>query len=270
MGDYHNTACFIARCQPFHSGHKEIIDTLLAEGKKVIVALYDTEPDERNPLSPFERQRIIHEVYSDRVQTCVIPAFGILVFGRGVGYTFREFADVGGSATEVRQARRVIWLTGQSGAGKTTLAYALRNRLRSVVLDGEEMEQAVILDGDDMRKSISVEAGYSLDERLKHARRIARLAQVLSEQQNVIVSSIGATACIRAAVDEIARPIWVYVKRMQPEREGYPYEPPDAPDLTVDNDILTPEEAVEYAWRGLLKILFAEGLDEASGGSHGL
>jgi len=251
MGDYKNTACFIARCQPFHQGHKRIIDTLLAEGKRVIVALYDTTPDVRNPLSPYERTQAIQRVYGDRVEIIVIPAFGILVYGRAVGYVFREFPDLEGSAKAIREAHRVIWITGQSGAGKTVLAQALRTRLR-----------AVILDGDEMRRSISTEIGYTLDERMKHAKRTARLARELSAQQNVLVASIGATAKIRAAVDEIAQPVWVYVKRAQPEREDYPYEPPTSPDLLVDNDVLSLAEAAEYAWSELSQLIFYGSLDE--------
>lgn len=251
MGDYKNTACFIARCQPFHQGHKQIVDTLLAEGKKVIVALYDTPPDERNPLSPYERVQIIQQIYKDRVETVVIPAFGILVYGRKVGYVFREFPDLGGNAEEIREAHRVMWFTGQSGAGKTALAQALRTRLR-----------AVILDGDEMRRSISVETGYTLSERMKHAKRVARLARELSKQQNVLIASIGATAEIRRAVDEIVQPIWVYIKRSQPGRENYPYEIPASPDVTVDNDALSLEEGVEYAWSELSKLIFRDDLNE--------
>lgn len=251
MGDYKNVACYVARCQPFHSGHRQIIDTLLAKGKRVVVALYDTSPDERNPLSPYERTKIIKRIYGDRVEVVVIPAFGILVYGRGVGYEFREFPDLGGSAGEIRESHRVIWLTGQSGAGKTTLAQALRPMLRAIVLDGDEM-----------RRSISTEIGYTLDERMKHAKRQARLARELSRQQNVIVASIGATAEIRAAVDEIVAPIWVYVEREQPEREGYPYEPPISPDVIVDCDALSEMAVVEYVWAELLRIIFQEDLEE--------
>lgn len=251
MGDYKNTACYIARCQPFHSGHKEIIDTLLAEGKKVIVALYDTAPDDRNPLSPLERTKIIKRVYGDAVQVVVIPAFGVLVFGRGVGYQFREFPDLGGSAEEVRESHRIIWLTGQSGAGKTTLANLLRTRLR-----------AVILDGDDMRRSISRDCGYSLSERKRSALRTAALAKELVKQQNVIVASIGATKDIRAAVNAVIEPVWVYIQRRLPERTGYPYEPPKDAHIVVDNDVLSIDDATEFLWEQLLEILFTDDLQE--------
>lgn len=251
MGDYKNTACLIARCQPFHSGHKQIVDTLLEEGKEVVIALYDTSPDERNPLSPMERTKIIRQIYGDRVKIAVIPAFGILVCGREYGYKIREFPDLGGSAAALREGHRVIWFTGQSGAGKTALTQELRTRLHAIVLDGDEM-----------RRSISMEIGYTLTARMKHAKRVARLARELAAQQNVLVASIGATAEIRAAIDEIADPIWVYVRRRQPERDGYPYEPPTNPDLVVDNDTLTLQAAVEYAWENLLRILFYGDLEK--------
>jgi len=124
----------------------------------------------------------------------------------------------------------IIWLTGQSGSGKTTLASALAKELNAVVLDGNEM-----------RGSISVEAGFSKEDRAEHNYRIARLANVLSKQTNVVVSVIAPSKEVREEINKICSPIWVYVKRELPKRKGHFYEEP-TDYITVDSDKNTAKE----------------------------
>lgn len=124
---------------------------------------------------------------------------------------------------------QIIWLTGQSGSGKTTLAIELQKKCRYM--------HYVILDGDQMRDSISLGAGFSREDRTEHNLRVARLAKVLSQQTNVIVAVIAPIASVRAKIDEICNPKWVYLKRTLPEREGHFYEEP-TDYFTLDLDII--------------------------------
>jgi adenylylsulfate kinase len=74
---------------------------------------------------------------------------------------------------------RVIWITGLSGAGKTTLAKALLPRFR---------RKPVFLDGDEMRAALEpVAAGYSSEERKKLAFTYARLCRLVASQGNTVV-----------------------------------------------------------------------------------
>lgn len=70
----------------------------------------------------------------------------------------------------------VYWITGKAGAGKTHYANALAKELR---VKGENV---VLLDGDDVRKYFPI--GYDDEARHEHIMRIAKIAQIL-EQQNV-------------------------------------------------------------------------------------
>jgi len=81
----------------------------------------------------------------------------------------------------------VYWITGLSGAGKTTLGKSLFNKIQ------ESQFPVVMLDGDDMRIILGVESSslYSREERLLLAEKYSRLTKYLSEQGvNVVVATI--------------------------------------------------------------------------------
>jgi len=55
---------FIGRWQPWHNGHKWLIDQRLKEGKNVCIGIRDVEADEKNPFSPQVRQRTSTKISS--------------------------------------------------------------------------------------------------------------------------------------------------------------------------------------------------------------
>jgi adenylylsulfate kinase-like enzyme len=75
----------------------------------------------------------------------------------------------------------IIWIRGERGAGKTTLAKELCSKL----------PKAILLDGDEMRASISEELDFSDEDRYENNMRIGKLAAVLHKQGfDVIVATI--------------------------------------------------------------------------------
>lgn len=130
----------------------------------------------------------------------------------------------------------ILWLTGNSGAGKTTLArFLCRHDHRRLMLDGDEM-----------RASISVGAGFSKEDREEHNLRVARLAAVLEKQGFVvIVSVIAPFASTRAKIDGLIHPVWVYIERNLPADPNKPYEPPGGvPFINTDRHSVV--ECAEY------------------------
>lgn len=86
---------------------------------------------------------------------------------------------------EARHGHRgaVLWLTGLSGAGKTTLAGALERALfdRNIA--------AFVLDGDNIRKGLSADLGFSAGDRRENIRRIAEVARLFAEAGLVVVTA---------------------------------------------------------------------------------
>lgn len=77
-----------------------------------------------------------------------------------------------------------IWLTGPSGAGKTTLAVKLAKRLREI---GYRVE---ILDGDTIRKTLYPELGFSKEAREMHNRVVIYMAKLLSRNGVIAIVSL--------------------------------------------------------------------------------
>ena len=75
----------------------------------------------------------------------------------------------------------VIWVTGLSGAGKTTLCQALQHMLKP------RLPELALLDGDQVRAALSGDLGFSEKDRLLHIQRIQNLAKLLSDQGLVVL-----------------------------------------------------------------------------------
>lgn len=83
---------FLGRFQPFHNGHKTLIDVVLKEGKNVLIACRDTETNGDNPYSYAERVKMIRKVYPDKKRVKIIKIYDIeeICYGRKVGWGIRK------------------------------------------------------------------------------------------------------------------------------------------------------------------------------------
>lgn len=76
----------IGRWQPFHAGHKALIDSVKKEGRTPIIGVRDTAVDDKNPYTVAERAEWIRREYGDEVVVFTIPDFEEIAVGRKVGY----------------------------------------------------------------------------------------------------------------------------------------------------------------------------------------
>lgn len=141
----------------------------------------------------------------------------------------------------------IVWITGLSGVGKTTLARRIVAELR---LQGRVV---VLLDGDQIREAIG-QAGYDSESRLRNGQRISRLAQLIrGEGPWVVVSTVSLFREIhRWNRRNLPGYLEVYVNadldelRARDSKGVYGggmavgvdlgFDVPEAPDLVIDND----------------------------------
>jgi cytidyltransferase-like protein len=103
---------FFGRWQPWHAGHRWLIDQRLNEGKNVWIAIRDVKPDEKNPYTAHEVMMNLSEELKDllsegRIFISIVPDIESINYGRGVGYDIIEHVppqdihDI--SATKIRE-----------------------------------------------------------------------------------------------------------------------------------------------------------------------
>jgi nicotinamide mononucleotide adenylyltransferase len=103
---------FIGRWQPWHDGHRWLIDQRLEQNKNVLICIREVSQDDSNPYDPLEVKANIEKELEDlillnRVKVIIIPDIESVNYGRGVGYDIIEHVppqEVGEiSATEIRK-----------------------------------------------------------------------------------------------------------------------------------------------------------------------
>jgi adenylyl-sulfate kinase len=157
---------------------------------------------------------------------------------------------------------KTFWITGLPCSGKTTLAYALRERI-------SKTNSVVVLDGDEVRKTLCVDLGYAEHDRKENIRRVASVCRLLNEQNFVVISAlVSPYAVLRAmARSVIGAPFFeIYLScpvRVCADRDskgmykmasdgvlhGFtgvsaPYQAPDSPELVLDSSRLSVEDEV--------------------------
>jgi adenylyl-sulfate kinase len=162
-----------------------------------------------------------------------------------------------------------VWLTGLSGAGKTTASHLLADRLRTC---GARVE---VLDGDIVRTHLSKGLGFSKEDRDENIRRIGFICELLS--RNGVIVIVAAISPYQAVRDEVRSRIGNFVEvycqcpvavLMERDVKGLykqalagkiqhftgisdPYEAPSTPEVTIHSDHETQEESVQRIWIAL-------------------
>ena len=159
----------------------------------------------------------------------------------------------------------VLWFTGLSGSGKSTIARAVERRLY------EQGVRTFYLDGDNVRHGLNGDLGFSPEARKENIRRVAEVAKLAFEHGNVVLCTFISPyredrAFARSLLPagrffelyvkcdlEVAKrrdPKGLYAKALRgeiPEFTGIsaPYEEPDAPEILAESDLESSEEIVE-------------------------
>lgn len=153
----------------------------------------------------------------------------------------------------------VLWFTGLSGAGKSTISQALEQRLYGLGV------RTFSLDGDNVRHGLNGDLGFSPQERMENIRRVAEVAKLAFEHGNIVLCTfISPYAADRATARSLVPegrfwevyvkcdlsvcqqrdPKGLYARALQGEIPNFtgvtaPYEEPQQPEIVVETDLHT-------------------------------
>ncbi|WP_295136392.1 sulfate adenylyltransferase subunit CysN [uncultured Reyranella sp.] len=182
-------------------------------------------------------------------------------------------------AAQKNQKAAVIWFTGLSGSGKSTIASALEKRLYSLG------RHTYVLDGDNVRHGLNRDLGFTDADRIENIRRVAEVARLMVDAGLLVIVSfispfrnereaarnlMGEGEFLEVFVDapldvcEARDPKGLYKKARRQQLMNFTgigslYEPPENPDAQLDTTRLSVEAAVDQ----LLSLLEAKGLTSA-------
>jgi bifunctional enzyme CysN/CysC len=173
----------------------------------------------------------------------------------------------------------VIWLTGLSGAGKSTIAQALERELFQRAM------HTYVLDGDNIRHGLNSNLGFSPDDRVENIRRVSEVAKLMADAGTVVITAFispyrmdrsrareialeGSSEFIEVFVDaplavcEARDPKNLYKKARAGQIREFtgidaPYEAPEDPEIVVHTDRQSVDESVATIMEQLLPRLRA-------------
>ena len=176
------------------------------------------------------------------------------------------------------QRGAVIWMYGLSGSGKSTLANLLERRLH------EKGKMVKVLDGDNVRSGLNSNLGFSDEDRLENIRRVAEVAKLFADSGIVTVTSfitannelrdlarevIGdddlLEVYVKASFETCAErdPKGLYAKVKAGEVKQFTgkdsaFEEPSRPDLIIDTETLSEDDALEQLFSAVLAMIDQE------------
>jgi bifunctional enzyme CysN/CysC len=184
--------------------------------------------------------------------------------------------DVNKQARAVLKHQRpcIIWFTGLSGSGKSTIANALEKRLHA------GGHHTYILDGDNVRHGLNRDLGFTDADRVENIRRVVEVSKLMVDAGLIVIVSfispfrserlmareaVESGEFIEVYVDtpigeaERRDPKGLYEKARQGKLKHFtgidsPYEPPENPELTIDTLKHVPEQSVELIWQKLKEL----------------
>ena len=175
----------------------------------------------------------------------------------------------------IQQNGLVIWMTGLSGSGKTTIAIALENRLNELGLLTQ------VLDGDNVRGGINNNLGFTLEDRSENIRRVSEVSKLFLNCGVITINCfISPTKAIRTQAKQIIgekdfievfinTPLAICEKRdvkglYKKARTGEiinftgidaPFENPTQPDIDVQTENLSVEGCVNQILKTILPLV---------------
>ena len=138
----------------------------------------------------------------------------------------------------------MVWFTGLSGSGKSTIAIALERELHKRGL------LCRILDGDNIRSGINNNLGFSPEDRVENIRRIAEVGKLFVDTGVITIAALLEVYVSTPLAECERRDVkGLYAKARKGEIKEFtgvsaPFEAPERPDLSLDTSVLSVEQSV--------------------------
>ena len=212
----------------------------------------------------------------DRMTNATVAA-GMLHFAlRRAQNVHRQATDIGRAehAALKNQVPRVLWFTGLSGAGKSTIANAVEKRLHLM------NRHTFLLDGDNVRHGLNRDLGFTEADRIENIRRVGEVSRLMVDAGLIVLTAFispfrAERELVRAmfpdgefieiyvdtplAVAEARDVKGLYKKARRGEIKNFtgidsPYEPPEDPEIRVNTSEMSVDEAAEFIIGKLLPL----------------
>ena len=200
-----------------------------------------------------------------------------------LNFSLRRSQNVHWQATDItrehhaslkNQTPRVLWFTGLSGSGKSTIANEVEKRLALM------NRHTFLLDGDNVRHGLNKDLGFTEADRIENIRRVGEVAKLMTDAGLIVLTAFispfrAERRLVRDMLAEhefieifVDTPLEVAEERdvkglYRKAREGKlknftgidsPYEPPENPEIRVNTVEMTPEEAADHIIQQILPL----------------
>lgn len=200
-----------------------------------------------------------------------------------LNFSLRRSQNVHWQATDItrehhasmkNQTPRVLWFTGLSGSGKSTIANEVEKKLALM------NRHTFLLDGDNVRHGLNKDLGFTEADRIENIRRIGEVAKLMTDAGLIVLTAFispfrAERRMVRDMLEEaefievfVDTPLAVaeerdvkglYKKARAGELKNFtgidsPYEPPENPEITVNTVAMTPEEAADHIIQQILPL----------------
>jgi bifunctional enzyme CysN/CysC len=212
----------------------------------------------------------------DKITNATVAA-GMLHFSlRRAQNVHWQATDVGreAHATLKNQKPKILWFTGLSGSGKSTIANEVEKTLNLL------NRHTFLLDGDNIRHGLNKDLGFTETDRIENIRRVGEVAKLMADAGLIVLTAFispfrAERDMVRAMMPEgefveifVDTPIEIaeardvkglYKKARAGQLKNFtgidsPYEPPENPDIRVNTVEMSPVEAAEHIVRQLMPL----------------